>query len=1256
MRLQRLEISGFKSFSDRAEFSFDRGVTAIVGPNGCGKSNIADAIVWVLGEQSAKSLRGDRMEDVIFNGSDARKPTATAEVRLLLGGVTLPPRDRRTGPGNGKGGNGHGVAAIQLGLAEDIAREVEVTRRLYRSGESEYLINGEICRLRDLHDLFMDTGLGAKAYAVIEQGRIGMILSGRPADRRQLIEEAAGVTKYRSRRRAAELKLEAARQNLTRIDDIAFEVEKQRGALKRQAAKARRYRRLREDLRRWEKIQFARRHRVLAEIAQTTRTRLVDARMQEALAAARLAELDGGLERLRLELARGESGASAVREQAHAREIEIDRRQGQLALGAQQVEALSARAAEISDEVRQLEVRREPARASLVAQRAAAERVNTERDEAAAAMDAAGAQHVTAREQLSGLESDVEAARTRVFVAMNAAMTLRHAVDHAAVARNRVVGDLSRLDAESSDLELEATRVSAERTAAAAALRRIQDEVEQTRVTRVARESELASVRIEHEWRTREVRARERDLSAAAARLGSLEELAAARADYGDAARRILAESGGRIEHMGSVADHLDVERDYERAVEGCLGDLLEHVVVRRVEDAAAGLDYLRQEHAGRCGFLVASGDVQPAPRDPADVEQAPPGLIPLDSVLRVTGPFASAIRVAIGSAWIAPSFDEAARAAGTIPHPVVTLAGDVFHGAARVFGGGVHEARGILGTKREVRDLQDRVASEQAGLRQLSDEVSALEASMGQVAQALAALGAEQHQQEKTMVQLEAQHARVLETGDRLGQRAELLNTERRRADEERRDLERREQEAHESIRRLETEQAEAEEGLAVAQRRLFEAREAVEQLSRRAAEAKVAHVALIERSAAMAAEANRLDEAARELEARLAGQAEELRHVHLKREEVRAAMAETTRLLDADSTALEELRAAVRAADEQLADLRGQVDSRESEIRDARRVCDQIRTTVNDLAVASATAEADLAHLATSCLEALQCSLEETLRDAETLDGDGLAAEAHTALAAEAGEEEFEEAADTGGSPASVSEPMRGAAVVAKTVMSAPDRQVAPEDIIAGLRAKIDALGAVNMMAIEQFDELQQRHEFLTVQRKDLVESIAATGEAIRRIDETTKERFRHAFTAINANFQETFTSLFGGGSAALTLLDETDVLESGIEIIAQPPGKRLQNVQLLSGGEKALTAIALMFAVFRYKPGPFCVLDEIDAPLDDANIGRFVEMVRRMQEETQFILITHNRKTMEIADWLYGVTMEEPGVSKLISVKLH
>src|SRR5215203_1030402 len=467
MRLQRLQIAGFKSFSDRSELAFDEGVTAIVGPNGCGKSNVADAITWVLGEQIAKSLRGDKMEDVIFSGSDARKPTGSAEVKLLLTNVASVPASTSNGSHHEAdgfahvNGNGHEPAegaANGNGHAGIADRQVEVIRRLYRSGESEYLIDGQICRLKDVHELLMDTGLGAKAYAIIEQGKIGLILSSRPADRRQLIEEAAGITKYKSRRRAAELKLDAAQQNLTRVDDIVFEVEKQRGTLKRQAAKARRYQRLREELRRWEKVLFAGRYRELSASIEGTRVRLGQVRERETVAAARVAELEGALGRVRIELAEADARATAARERAHACELETQRREQQIELHRQQVSALEARTTEMDAEIGGLETRREPGRIQIEERRLAGEQ------EA----------HQAALRDLEGLDGDVEAARNEVFAAINAATALRHAIQSATAARERVAETLGTLEVEEGDLRIERETLATARLSAEDGLREAQ--------------------------------------------------------------------------------------------------------------------------------------------------------------------------------------------------------------------------------------------------------------------------------------------------------------------------------------------------------------------------------------------------------------------------------------------------------------------------------------------------------------------------------------------------------------------------------------------------------------------------------------------------------------------------------------------------------------------------------------------------------------------------------------------------------------
>jgi chromosome segregation protein len=1271
MRLERLEINGFKSFSDRSELAFDKGVTAIVGPNGCGKSNVADAITWVMGEQSAKSLRGDRMEDVIFNGSDARKPTAAAEVRLRFTGVPRavdpsgPPsganghgsHPRASSHSNGNGhGNTNGAAVVHAlestteELIRSFVREVEVTRRLYRSGESEYLIDGQTCRLRDVHDLLMDTGLGAKAYAIIEQGKIGMILSSRPTDRRQLIEEAAGVTKYKARRRAAELKLDAARQNLTRVDDIVFEVEKQRGTLKRQAAKARRYQRLRDELRRWEKVLFVRKHRQLAETIDSARGRLSEARTQEAGSAARVAHFETELGRLRIELAEAETRATAARETAHARELAINRQQQQTVFDREQIVALEDRTTSIAAEIASVRAKQQPAQSLLEDRRAAAADADLQRDRAAGRLIAEAEAYEAGHREIEGLESDVEAARSEVFSAINSATALRHAVEHAGAARDRVAEALAKLDVEAADVRIESARAEAEQSAAREGLRRAQEAIEATRIASLARESELASARIEHEWRSRSVRASEQALAGLEARLASLIELEAARAAYGDAARAVLAQANGKVSQRGAIADYLEVDSGYERAVEAYLGDLLQHVVVERPEHAAAGFDLVREAGAGRCGFLIADRSTVAGEPDAAPAFVAPGGLRPLSSAVRVIGPFADPIRHAIGEAWIADSYEHARHTSRLTALPVITLDGTVFRGPQIVSGGGRDDARGILGTKREIKELREKIRLERDELAKLAAETTAFEAAIATASHALVALNAEHHRQEKAVVGYEAQLQHAADEVTWLGLKCEQLARERRQAEEERDGLDRRQEEARASIVRLQDEQRGADERLTLAQRRLFEAREASEDLGRRAGEARAAHAAMVERAAALASEVQRLDEAAAELGLRAGLLDAELDATRHRVGELRAAIVAGEAQLDRDVAALSALKSDVQLADEALLTLRTGGDELEAALKTARVGLESIRALVAELDVVRATAESDLAHLGASCLDTVQASLDDVRAEVDELERAGTLMPDTRIICQDEPEDEPVDSL-----PAGVES--EGDAVVEASGLEAAERNaLTAEEAIARLRAKVERLGPVNMMAIEQFDELEARHAFLTTERKDLIDSIAQTNETIKRIDDTTRHRFAEAFTAINANFQETFSTLFGGGRAGLTLLDESDPLESGIEIIAQPPGKRLQSVQLLSGGEKALTAIALMFGMFKFKPSPFCLLDEIDAPLDDANIGRFVEMLRGMQQHTQFIVITHNRKTMEIADRLYGVTMEEPGVSKLISVQLN
>jgi chromosome segregation protein len=594
--------------------------------------------------------------------------------------------------------------------------------------------------------------------------------------------------------------------------------------------------------------------------------------------------------------------------------------------------------------------------------------------------------------------------------------------------------------------------------------------------------------------------------------------------------------------------------------------------------------------------------------------------------------------------AYVADTFDQAVACSRQTTAPVATIEGDVLRGPHLVSGGAKAESRGILATRREIKELRERLEKDREDLARAVEDAARLSVTIAQAATAIAGLQDEQHRLELAIVGHDAQLTRAGEDVARLARKAEVIALERRRAEEERHALEVRRVEVEASIGRIELARQQSEQQLLDAQRELSDARGTAEDLGGRAAEARAAHAALVERVSALGSEVVRLEENARELEHRIAARAGELEQARSRRETLIEAIAEGERTLDGEILALDALRGDLRTADETAQAVRAAVDGQDVRIREARKALEEVRAEAGELEVARATAESDLAHLAQTCLDSVQVSLDDVLTEVQAMEQAGGAVPDRAAITAD------EPEADADPDEPSVDAPVDAAPVAAASgTMSA-------EEAIAAIKAKIDRLGPVNMMAIEQFDELETRHAFLTTQRKDLVESIAQTSEAIKRIDETTRARFAEAFAAIQVNFQGTFSTLFGGGRAGLTLLDENDPLESGIDIVASPPGKRLQSVQLLSGGEKALTAIALMFAIFRYKPSPFCLLDEIDAPLDDANVSRFVDMLRGMLDRTQFILITHNRRTMEIANRLYGVTMEEPGVSKLISVNLN
>jgi chromosome segregation protein len=1179
MRLDGVDIVGFKSFCDRQQLSFKGGVTGIVGPNGCGKSNISDAISWVLGEQSAKSLRATGMEDVIFAGSQSRQALAMAEVNLKVSGLN----------GNSPDGN----------------PEATVTRRLYRNGDSEYLINGNVCRLRDVHELFMDTGLGSKAYSIIEQGKIGLILSSKPADRRSLIEEAAGITKYKARRRQMSLKLDAAQQNLLRVNDIINEVEKQLESLKRQASKARRYRSLREEVQAMERILFGRRFLELQEQERLLGGRFSDEGDRERASAIALETEEAQMEARRVVLYERESELQTVRERLSELTISVDRQQGRISYCKEQIAEAQTRGDEARQEHAQLDARIGPLSEQLQARRDDEGRGRADLDTAQAEAGQADAAVQAATAEQTGSESKLEKARDAQMGVMGRIATLTNARQTVSDNAERASAELLKISGESEELARERAGVDARHAEAASrgeaadtlltTLRQEREQAEHTAAEAQAHATALA----------READTLESERDGLSGRLSSLEEMIATHSAFDEGVRALLQAEESGVKAIAVVADLVETDKMYERAVESFMADRLQALLVPDGEHVLRGIQHLESTGAGRATFLpLASARAEldcDCLRQIAAREPKVKALV--SDVYRVAGEHADRVRAALPNGLLfetlADALDVTSRNQGI---PCATLGGETLRGSM-VEGG--RAVKGLLSPRREVRELTVRCEEVEARLVELRAQHKTETERMQAASESSRDLAARIHTAEKDLVAIRHDLHVAEEEVKRLDRKAAVLDTERRQAESERTAASVKLGEIEQALTAAETERDAGQDLLASLQQAVVQARQESERAQARSADARSRWAALKERVAAIEAERKRLEQDRQELESRITAARTRGEEMDQRRRELEEELGECERLLTEALSGRDRIVGQVSVVEEHVRELRNELEAREQSIRERRRERDMLKDALGELEVGRARVGSDLDHLARECHQAVGQT----------------AAEAAATLTDE----------DKGKDLTSLETEIRDS------------------------RDRIDKMGPVNVLAVEQAQEHEERHTFLTAQRQDLLDSIAELDDAVKKIDKASRDRFREAFEVINTKFGEVFKQLFGGGTAGLTLIDEEDILESGIDVLAQPPGKRLQNVMLLSGGEKAMTAISLLFAIFQYKPSPFCILDEVDAPLDEANIGRFVRMLEGLKGQTQFVLITHSRKTMEIADQLYGVTMEEPGVSKLVSVKL-
>ena len=1200
LRLKRVELQGFKSFCERTELRFNgEGIAAIVGPNGCGKSNISDAISWVLGEQSAKSLRGSRMEDVIFAGTRDRKPLGMAYVTMTL-----------VDPEVYQEAHGHKLQAVEGQPPK--TGEVTITRRLFRSGESEYLIDGRPARLRDIQDLFMGTGLGPESYAIIEQGRIGQILSSKPQDRRAVIEEAAGITKFKTRKRLAEAKLESAKQNLARVYDILEEVTRQVNSLKRQASKAKRYTELKTELEAKLRVVLSGKYRLLERDAAKTAIDLNLAATDLKSLSQQVAEKEEAHTREQAACYELEQQLTAARQQLAELNVDAERTRGRLESQVRESGAMEQRIAQAETESQELDGRLDTLTQEIGVHQTNVATLETQIGQSRSRMTEINQQRESLQTQLRQREQAIESERQAVLRLFGEASTLKN--------------QLAQVEEYLAAIERETARSQREEQAAASEIERLETASRQLSETMQQRQLELESVTAErrrteedlaeHRRSAVELRAEidtlKNEVSGIRARKESLEQVLAHRTYTTESVKRLFATLEKRtsedLKLQGVLADYVEVDPNYEKPAEEFLHEELEYVVVESWQQAERGLDFLRAETDGRATFLV-----HPEPNGNGHRNLPEPPIGPatgiaarLSESLRLTNGFrdrAADLLPRVSLCFVAEDRAAAQRLATAYPHLYFLLPDGVcYHG--HTVTGGKKTGAGPLAMKRQARELAAALVRQQAALDERVARLTELNAEIASIEAELERLRTLQQAREKDRVALEHEMRKLADDLARANSRVSVARLE----------LERLRRDSAKSIEQREKNRAAVEEKERLRVEReghLETARQELEQLQERAA-------AVGEEHALVRAELAGLDE----------------RH-----------RSERTSLgrLEQQFQQTRERRAAIGAEINRLGEQRARLLADNVELgQKAALLGEQIvesETGVNRMATEEAERRETL-RAAEEELKTLRAGVQELHERKSQIEVDLVRKQAELKFLDETSRKEL-------------NTPVEDLMPADDPV---PDEEAitAAEQAALEMRNRIEGLGAVNPAAMEEFQEAQQRHDFLSAQRQDLIDSIRDTEKAIQEIDQVSKQKFAEAFEAINANFRAAFQTLFGGGTGEMRLTDQENAIESGIDIICSPPGKRLQNVLLLSGGEKALSAVALLMAIFKYQPSPFCVMDEVDAPLDEANIGRLTRMVEEMSRQTQFVMITHSKRTMESAQALYGVTMQEPGVSRLVSVK--
>ncbi len=1237
MYLKTLEIHGFKSFADRTIFEFAEGVTGIVGPNGCGKSNVVDAIRWVLGETSAKALRGGEMADVIFNGTEKRKPLGMAEVTLTM-------------------------ADCEEALKVDF-NEVAITRRVYRDGRSEYRINNTPCRLKDINDMLMDTGIGRTAYSIMAQGQIDQILSSKPEERRAVFEEAAGITKFKKEKKEALRKLEYTEANLLRVSDVLAEQERRMASLKRQVAKARRYQALAADTKVLDTHLSHRRFTELSAARDELTVSMRGLAATEAELTALLPAREADVARTRAEATALEGALAELRQQRNDLLNSLNTAEGRIAFNKERTGELRNRIRHNEEEIADTKGKLAQQEFDFQAAGESLEQLNrilAEKEESLAKQERTAAE---AREARDRTESSLRETRTAANLTQTLVAALSAKIESA-------VSQLEGTRTRSRQLADEEQRLAVELEEFRSEQSRIGTEVEDTRQGLASLEeafgnSERSWQHIRGDLDAARGAAEEshRTLAQRAARLGAVRQLIDAGEGFEKGTRNLLAglDQPDRFKPLlhGALASLIEVDNTSARAIETALGSHLHAVLVEDTEAASAVIERLTSAKLGTAAILP--GDLAPAARG-TQMEALPDGAVAwaLDRV-RADRRVAGVMERLLDKVLIVPDMATALRLRRQFAGiHFATLAGE-WVGAEGVIRGGAAGDAGtsVLELRNEARKLATEVESLEGSDQTLRAKVADLASRLEQAHADLETSRERLQRQKVALSTRQGEFSLAKREVENFESKLEHLRWERG-------ELEARERSAAEGRESMESELVAARDRLASLEEETAKLRavaaEALHQEEQRNAGLQELRTELaVERRAKLAAE-----EQQKPMEARLT----ELRETSARREREIADFLARIEAADTENSTL--------GAD--CVSLREQADTLETEIADRASGRAELIARIEDAESRLATVRRDLAKTAeqrgreeieSTKLELRIGNLADTVRERYQTELASFEPDAHALLSSIASQKALQ--ARSGRQTTVAADPEDGdnsddeapTIVVDGTEEEAPvptgDIDGEPdwsfvETIVADIRRRLDAMGPVNLDAIEEFEELEERHTFLRGQHDDLAASRTELLAVIERINEETRRLFSETFAQVRLNFQAMFRELFGEKSQAdLTLLDDGDPLESGIEVIAKPPGKKLGSISLLSGGERSMTAVALLFSIYMIKPSPFCVLDELDAPLDESNIGRFIRVLDRFIDHSQFIIVTHSKRTMARADVMYGVTMEEFGVSKPVGMRL-